>query len=189
MTAQALEQPLERQNALRQRVSLLSHLIRWTAVLWLGWGTWRLMSIWMFPEEVTRIYSHASGVDLTGLARSSYVAGFTIVAIDWAITALVVVCVWRLFGLYLKGSIFSADAVDALRNLGWAGVIATAADVVARPMLTLALTMHVSPTAPQARLWADPNDLLHLLMAMFVVVLAHIFKAGVEIADDNRQIV
>jgi hypothetical protein len=42
---------------------------------------------------------------------------------------------------------------------------------------------------PQRHFWIMPNDLLHLLLALFIVAFAHIFRVGVEIADDNRQIV
>jgi hypothetical protein len=34
-----------------------------------------------------------------------------------------------------------------------------------------------------------PQDLLHLIFAIFVLALAHIFKAAAEMADDHAQIV
>jgi hypothetical protein len=51
-----------------------------------------------------------------------------------------------------------------------------------------ALTQHLSESE-RHHFWTNPNDILYLLLALFVVALAHIFRASVEIADDNRQIV
>ncbi len=76
----------------------------------------------------------------------------------------------------------------ACRAGGWTGVAAVAADILARPLIAYALTLHLSE-GPQRHFWIMPNDLLHLLLALFIVAFAHIFRVGVEIADDNRQIV
>jgi hypothetical protein len=34
-----------------------------------------------------------------------------------------------------------------------------------------------------------PQDVLHLIFVIFVLALAHIFKAAAEMADDQAQIV
>jgi len=191
MTLTTVLDPADRQNALTQRVAGLCHLIRLAALAWIGWTLLIILSNWSSIDTIKRSWGHYLKADLTALPLAHYAEAFAVVLFDWAIAALVVVFVWRLFGCYLRGSIFSAEAVSEMRNLGWAGVAAVVADIGARPLLQLIMTQHLGSGVSAGRiwLWAEPNDALHLLMALFIVAVAHIFKTGVEIADDNRQIV
>lgn len=181
----------DRQHALQMRVAGLCHLIRFAALAWIGWTLLIILSHWTDIEVVKQSWGQYLKIDLTALPPAHYAEAFAVVLIDWAIAALVVVFVWRLFGCYLRGSIFSAEAVEVMRKLGWAGVAAVAADMTARPLLQLIFTQHLETGVSTGRpwIWAEPNDALHLLMALFIVAIAHIFRTGVEIADDNRQIV
>src|SRR5262249_19309981 len=111
-----------------------------------------------------------------------------IILADLAIAWLIVAFVWRLFGHYLRGEIFNRAAVEEMWRAGWTGVAAVVADIVARPLLAYALTQHLAESQ-RDHFWTKPDDLRHLCRALFVVALANIFKVGVEIADDNRQIV
>src|SRR5215472_1839609 len=105
-------------------------------------------------------------------------------ALGW----IIVVFIWRLFGHYLRGEIFSPSPVKEMWRAGWTGVAAVVTDIVARPLVAYALTQHLSESQ-RHHFWTAPDDLLHLLLALLIVALAHIFRAGVAIADDNRQIV
>jgi hypothetical protein len=178
-----------RQQELRQRVSGLCHLIRWVSVAWITWTLAIIVMKWSDIDALKQSWGHYLNLDLTALPSSHYTAALAVVLADWAIAALVVVFVWRLFGCYLRGSIFSVEAVTEMRNLGLAGVAATAADMIARPLIQVLLSWHLGSGSRSFVFWAEPNDVLHILMALFVVALAHIFKTGVEIADDHRQIV
>lgn len=123
------------------------------------------------------------------MPTSAYVASAVVIAIDVAAAALVVIFVWRLFGHYVEGRIFDRAAVEDMRWLGWAGVAAVIADYVSRPLISYFLSQHLGEQAARLHFWAQPNDLLHFMMGLFVVVLAHVLRAGVELAEDNRQIV
>lgn len=173
------------------RVVLLCRSIRWIAV---GWITWALISIlarWTDTEALKRGWGHFLGLDLSALPSSHAALGFAIVMVDWAVAATVVVFVWRLFGHFLAGRIFSADAVLEMRRVGAAGVAAVAADVIARPLLHFVFSMHLGVSARASALgtWLQPNDALHLLMALAIVALGVVFKAGVDLADEHRQFV
>ncbi len=76
-----------------------------------------------------------------------------------------------------------------MRNLGLAGVASVVVDVIVRPWIALSLSLHLGPGARTGAIWIEPNDVLHMLMALFVISVAHVSKAGAEIADDNQQIV
>jgi Protein of unknown function (DUF2975) len=175
-------------DELRRRVAPLCHAIRWSALLWIIWASVGTFSVFESPARVAEHYRRVVNVDLTNLPTSGYAMALTTILVDLAIAWLIVVFVWRLFGHYLRGEIFSLAAVQELWRAGWTGVAAVVADIVARPLVAYALTQHLGESQ-RHYFWANPNDALHLLMALFIVALAHIFRAGVAIADENRQIV
>ena len=178
----------ERDALLRSRLGHLCHFIRWTGIAWIVWVFAEVLMAWGDRDKVTAIYGRLFKADLSALPLGDHMLGLAIVLTDVAAAAAVSFFVWRLFGHYLRGNIFSSSAVDAMRNLGCAGVAAVLADLVTRPMLAWALTRHLGDGQPM-HVWTDPQDLLHLLMALFIVALAHVFKTGVEIADENKHFV
>ena len=175
-------------SALHRRVAPLCHVIRWCAVAWGLWATVIVFMVFAVPDRVAENYGRALNVDLGQLPTSGYVLALAIIVLDLALAWLVVFFVWRLFGHYLKGDIFSHAAVAEMWRGGWAGVAVVAFDLVARPLIAYVLTQHLAESQ-RLHFWTSPDDLLHLMLALFIVALARIFRAGVEIADDNRQIV
>jgi hypothetical protein len=188
MSNEPSEEPRSEANGLRRRVAPLCHAIRWSAVGWGLWATATALMVFAGTDHVAEHYGRALKTDLGQLPVSGYVMALTIIVLDLALAWLVIAFVWRLFGRYLRGDIFSHVAVAEMWRVGWAGVAAVAADIVARPLLAYALTLHLDESQ-RHHFWTTPEDLLHLLMVLFIVALAHIFRAGVEIADDHRQIV
>ena len=180
--------PQVQNQALHHRVAPLCHIIRLSALVWIVWATAATLMVFASPERVAAQYSGVLKIDLTSLPLSGYAMALLIIVLDLAIAWLIVVFVWRLFGHYLRGDIFSIAAVREMWRAGWTGVAAVVTDIIARPLLAYVLTQHVSEHQ-RYHFWTTPNDLLHLLLALFIVALAHIFRAGVEIADDHRQIV
>jgi hypothetical protein len=189
MTAATTMAMTDRQDALRRQVAGLCHLIRWVAAGWIVWSLAILIANWGDIEVVKRNWGHHLKLDLTALPALDYAAAFAVVLADWAGSAVVVFFVWRLFGCYLRGSIFTTEAAREMRNLGIAGIASVAVDMVVRPLLAILLSWHLGSGVRNAAFWIEPNDVLHAMMALFVVAVAHILKVGVEIADDNRQIV
>src|SRR5215468_1121188 len=109
-------------NGLHRRVAPLCHAIRWSAV---GWGLWATVSALMVfagPDRVGEHYGRTLKVDLGQLPVSGYAMACTIIVLDLALAWLVIAFVWRLFGRYLRGDIFSHAAVAEMRRAGWAGV-------------------------------------------------------------------
>jgi hypothetical protein len=180
--------PDDRHVILRSRIGLMCHIIRAAALIWFAWAAIRSISNWLSLNAVKDSWGRYLHLDLTGLPFSHHLTAFAVVLADLAMAGVVVVFLWRLFGCYLRGSIFSLEAVVEMRALGWAGVAAVAADLIARPLIKTVLTAHLASPPPFA-VWAEPNDMLHLIMALFIVALAHVFRTGVEIADDHRQII
>lgn len=176
------------QAAATQRIGMMCHIIRAAAVIWFAWAAIRSISHWVTLGALKNSWGRYLNADLSALPFSHHMAAFAITLANLTIAAFVLVFIWRLFGHYLRGSIFSLESVAQMRALGWTGVAAVAADLIARPLIKAVLTAHL-PNPPPFAVWAEPNDMLHLVMALFIVALAHVFKTGVEIAEDNRQFI
>jgi hypothetical protein len=189
MTAATTIGMADRQDALRRQIAGLCHLIRWVATGWIVWSLAILITNWSDIEVVKRNWGHHLKLDLTALPALHYAAAFAALLVDWAGSAAVVFFVWRLFGCYLRGSIFTAEAAREMRNLGMAGVASVAVDMGVRPLIAILLSWHLGSGVRNAAFWIEPNDVLHMIMTLFVVAVAHILNVGVAIADDNRQIV
>jgi len=180
--------PHPHHRALTRRIASLCHAIRCSALLWALWATAMTLKVFASRDQVAEHYGRFFNIDLAQLPMSGYALALLIIVLDLAFAWLVVVFVWRLFGHYLRADIFSHPAVDEMWRCGWAGIAAVVGDIIARPALAYALTQHLS-SSQRHHFWTAPDDLLHLVLALFVVALAFIFRAGVEIADENRLIV
>ncbi len=183
------------QLRLRARISWLCHLIRITAVLWAGWILASIVWGWWNNTDTTAKIADNLGrylsADLTGLSNPQVMATFAGALVLWLFDAAIVYCVWRLFGTYLEGRIFTVDAAVWLRRLGITLLAALLAEVVWRPLSLIILIGHMFQSRPwllsgQALI---PFDLLRVLFCLFVVMLGQIFKTAAEIADDHARIV
>lgn len=176
-------------SVLGPRLALACHVIRFTALAWIAWAVFAVVSTWSDPTRVARIYGHLLKLDLAGYSSTQHMASFVVLLVDLAASALVVLLVWRLFGHFLAGRILSVATADEMRSLGIAGVLALVVDMVARPAVAAILSAHVTGAEGRFDIWGQPNDLLHLMMALFIVVVASVLRTGVAIAEEHRQIV
>jgi DUF2975 family protein len=185
------------QSLLRARISWLCHLIRITALLWAGWI---LVSIvwgwyWNGPDTAAKVAENLGrflNADLTGLSNAQVMATFVGALGLWLFDAAIVYCIWRLFGTYLRGRIFTVDAAIWLRRLGITGLAALLTEVVWRRLVLIILTGHAHVPAATLLLSGQlliPFDLLRVLFCLFVVMLGQIFKTAAEMADDQARIV
>ena len=99
--------------------------------------------------------------------------------------------IWRLFGTYLEGRIFTGDAAVWMERIGIAGLITVAVGIVARRIDWLILTSHAELPFSTRLLtqFAIPSDLLGVLFSLFVLSIGYVFRTAVQIADDNASIV
>ncbi len=171
------------------RLTLVSHAIRLAAVVWIAWALYAVVSYWTDTATFERGYGRLVGADISGASATQQYGALAIMLVDWALAALVAVSVWRLFGHFLAGRILDIRAVDEMRCVGAVGVASTIGDILARPLIAAVMSSHVASVAHRFPIWGQPNDLLHLLMAVFVLVLASVLRRGVVIPDEHRQIV
>lgn len=171
------------QPPLSKPLALACHATRIGAAVWLLWSLVRLSSIWADPVLVTRNYQRLAGHALEPMSAAQHLGSYLVILPAWASAAVIGYFVWQLFGRYLAGRIFTADAVASLRALGWAALASVIVDLSARPVV-FAIVSNGG-----VRFWAEPNDLLHAGMAMLIIVLSAVFAQGVAIADEHEQFV
>ena len=174
---------------LRARIGWICHTLRIAAVLWIGWGVAILLIVWSDKSRVTEGWGQLFSVDLSSISDARYAAAFAIALIDVTVAAVVAACLWRLSSTYLAGRVFTVEAALWLRRTGTAGLAAIAVDVIARIAVASILTAQFVPTSTRGFFYVMPQDVLHLIFALFVFALAYVFKAAAEMADDHAQIV
>jgi len=175
-------------SRLRSRIGWICHALRIAAALWLIWIVTMVTIVWRDKADVLQRYSQLLSVDVGGVSDARYLAAIAVVATDVVFAAAVAVCLWKLASTYLAGRVFTVDAAVWLWRAGIAGLIAIAADIVARITIASIFTGHFTYSFARGLLIL-PEDLLHFIFAIFVLALAHIFKAAAEMADDHAQIV
>jgi Protein of unknown function (DUF2975) len=173
---------------LRARIGWICHALRIAAA---GWGVWVLAMVlvmWSNKAAILSVYEQWLALDLSGVSDLCYGVAVAVVLLDCTAVVIVVVCLWRLFGTYLKGRVFAVEASIWLRRTGLAGMLAVVVDVLARLAIVAVLSGHFILVPPRGS-FLLPQDLLHLIFAVFVFALAYIFKAASEMAEDHAQIV
>ena len=177
------------QTDLRARIGWICHALRIAAVLWITWSLTFVVYYWSDKAQVLRNYGQLFSADLSDVSAARYAAAFSAVMVGLAVGAVVVVCIWRLAGTYLEGRIFTVDAALWLRRTGLAGISAVIVSVLMRIVTASILVGRFVPISPRGYYYLLPQDLLHMIFAVFVFALAHIFKAAAEMAQEQAQIV
>jgi Protein of unknown function (DUF2975) len=177
--------------ALRARIAWLCYLTRAAAVGWAAWVLIAVLWVWSDPAKIASNLGHYLNADLSAISPSQFAwaAGVNIAA--WIADAVVAYCIWRLFGAYLGGRIFTGDAAAWVQRIGVAGLIAVLVSIVGRRIDWLILTSN-SELPLSTRLFTQfivPVDLLQVLFCLFVLAIGHVFRTAVQIADDNASIV
>ncbi|MGO9005031.1 MAG: DUF2975 domain-containing protein [Beijerinckiaceae bacterium] len=178
----------EEQSKLRRKIGWLCHAIRILAVAWIAWVLVTIIQSWGDRAHVINLYGRFFHADLSDMSQSQYLGAFALLLLVWSIAATMVAALWRLFGTYLAGRIFTIESAVWLRRVGVLGALAVILDILARPALSMILTSHIE-TGHWGALFVMPQDVLNIIFAAFVFSLAYIFKAAAELADDHSQIV
>jgi hypothetical protein len=173
---------------LRARIAWICQALRIAAVVWLIWELVFVVIHWSDKVQILQNYERLFATNLV-VSTPRYAVAFAVVMLSIAAAVPIAFCIWRLAGTYLAGHVFTVDAALWLRRTGIAGLAGLAVSVVARVAVASILTGQWVPMSPLGFYYILPMDVLHLTFGIFVLALAHIFKAAAEMADDQAQIV
>ena len=129
--------PPAQERRLRARIGWICHVVRVSAVAYALWLAAALVSFWLDDAAIRGIYGPPPGVMESAVSSMQRLSGMLVSGIVWLIVCLACMSAWRLFSTYLKGCVFSVEAAVWLKRLGSLGLLALAADIVARVFLRL----------------------------------------------------
>jgi len=175
-------------TGLRARIAWICQALRLAAVIWVVWELVFVVIHWSDKAAVLRNYERVFSTALT-VSTARYAVAFGVVMVSLAVVFVIAFCLWRLAGTYLAGRVFTVDAALWLRRTAIAGLAGIIVSVIARVVVASILTGRWVPMSPLGFFYILPQDVLHLIFVIFVLALAHIFKAAAEMADDQAQIV
>jgi hypothetical protein len=181
----------DRVKSLSGRIGWICQSVRVAAAAYAIWLLYALVAYWSSVDAINNGYGRMLEKDLSGMEAWQQAAAFALHMVIWALAAFACYSAWRLFTLYLRGSIFSLDSALWLRRIAFYGALSEILDIVTRPLISVILTMHY-PAGQQMRIvkvFFLPNDLVLLILLFGLLALAHIQKTAAEIAEENAQIV
>src|SRR5215831_5324458 len=104
------------QPDLRARIGWICHALRIAALLWIAWVLIVSVIAWSDKTHILHSYELLFSANLGDVSTARYAVAFAAVMVSVAAAAVVVVCLWRLFGTYLAGRVFAVDAAAAKRQ-------------------------------------------------------------------------
>ena len=174
------------------RIGWLCHLIRAAAAAQAIWTLALIAWWWSDSTAIMKAYGTFLKLDVSAASSSQYAVAVAINLCGWALYAAISYCIWRQFGTYLQGRVFTVDAAIWMRRVGMTGCAALIFSLLARHLIVVVLAFHLH--APLGALlavppWAGPFDALQALFFLAVIALAQIHYAAAELAEDHAKIV
>lgn len=178
-----------RQAALRAKIALVCHAVRWLTLVYLLVVAWGLYDHWSDAARVQRFFLAFYKLDISGAAAWQWRAAQALAALDWLVLAILCWNVWRLFGRYLAGEIFTAGSAGLLQRIGILGLVTVAVDFVLRPVTVWLMGAHLADQGAARHAFVRTEDLLYVVISLVFVALGVIYRSAAEIADENAQII
>lgn len=124
--------------------------------------------------------------ELTAAARWSLLASQApvlalVVAVLWQL--------WRLFGCYRQGQVFSATALHHLQRFGWGMVLLAVAEPLSRTAASVVLTLDNPPGQRMLVVTLGSHDYTLGLLALVFVAIARVMAEAARAAEENAQFV
>ncbi|MEI6571966.1 MAG: DUF2975 domain-containing protein [Alphaproteobacteria bacterium] len=176
-------------SAFSRRINLVASILQIFAVIWIGVVIWQITAFWSDHAAVVGNFGRRLHVDLSALSSEHYIAAVALVAVDVALTALVALQIGRLASIYRRGEVFTENAAIGLQRLALYGVIALAGDLLARHVVVLVLTAHLANGPIFGGLWITSQDFLYGIMILFIFMLASVFRAAAQMAEEQAAII
>ena len=148
------------------------------------------VATWIFPDYARNIISTQSN----GAAVGSLAGWPRVAYVLWDIPSLAVILValwrlWRLFGEYLHGRIFSAQALTSLRGFARWTLAAAFWSPIYRAVLSVIATWGNGPGKRELDINLSSDDYMVLLLGVALLAIASVMVEAARIAEDNEGFV
>jgi hypothetical protein len=149
------------------------------------------LAMWATPEWLRLGASQQLGIEPGSVtitpAVQFYGALISLVPVGLGIFGMVQV--WFLFGEYAQGRIFTAIASKRLRRLAWSLIGSAAAQIVARTLHGLVLTMNNPPGKKMLILNVSSNDYSFLIFGVLLLGIAWVMVEATRLAQENAEFI
>ena len=164
---------------LRTRMAWFFQLVRIVAVIWACWIFVRLMLLLWDRPTFLRNLSAGLMTDLSDVSLTRYMLAFAVASVVYIAAMVLSAFIWRLFGSFIAGRLFTVDTARQVRAVAIAGFVATLIDIAYRPIFYVVLRDGLIAKVPWNR-FVISDDLLHLLLAAMVLAFANVFRTAAE---------
>jgi hypothetical protein len=147
--------------------------------------------IWVFPSWIRSAVPHELGLDLSQITitPAAQIRGAVVSLLPLGLSIYGLVQVWLLFGEYAQGRIFTAMASKRLRRLAWTLIAAAGAQILARTLHGLVLTMNNPPGQKLLILNFSSNDYTFLIFGVLLLGIAWVMVEATRLAQENAEFV
>jgi hypothetical protein len=176
----------------RASVARLSMIMAWLATA--GFVIFPLMIVYVFLDPDHSQWMMFSYIHGGAELSSRQPLAFRLMALFCALapTAFTMWALWslrRLFLLYAKGSVFSAEALAALNHVAVALFASVIVAFAMQAPISLALTWARGAHHREISLGFGSEDVFTLFMAGVVLVIARVMAEAQRMADENAKFV
>lgn len=96
---------------------------------------------------------------------------------------------WRLFGEYGQGRVFSLQAVRHLRRFAFGVLSLGLVAPLTNTAMVLVLTWHNPPGQRQLMIGLSSDNYLHVLLGAVLIAIARVMAEAVRVAQENAEFV
>jgi hypothetical protein len=173
------------------RVRHIAGLMRALALLGGGLFSAAALAVWTSPALIETMALHQLGLapDRITITPLVQLAGALVAALPLALGIYGLVQVWRLFGEYAQGRVFTLEACTCLRRLAWSLIAAAAAQVAARTLLGLVLTLNNPPGKRMLLIHLTSNDYAFLVFGVLLLGIAWVMVEAARLAQEHAEFV
>ncbi len=172
----------------------ISKLSQWMQRVCLAFGLFLVISelaIWLFFETMVPFSETLSNIPnlASPMGWKNLLGGFVV---SGGLTALLVYALyrlWRLFGVYRLGQIFSAEAVEHLYRFARALLLYAVLSIPGETLLVLALTISNPPGERLLSFGVNLFEISMLVLGGAFLVISWVMREAGRMAEENAQII
>ena len=152
---------------------------------------------WLFFSELLdhNIISKVHDVNLNAITiqrpitAEVKVLGFLVSLIPVSIDMIILMYLYKLFGLYVRGDIFTAKNVFFIRRLGYTILIGQALSPFIQCLMTLAMTFSNQPGQHMISLGLSDSNISQILIAFMIIIVAWIMDEGRKLQEEQTLVI
>lgn len=150
---------------------------------------WHILEWWLDSERVVRLLGNWYGKDLSGMQAWQRHAAMGLDLLALALVVVAVVYCWRFLGTLQERTGFTERGLQFLMRCAWWGLAGEAVSLLARPLKSYVLTLHLAPAAREWRWSLQSADIQSVILCLSLLMFALMFSWALEIAEENRGFV